>query len=393
MSGQVLNDDGTLHRFVNVYVNDDDVRYLHAARHPGQGRRRDLDPAGRRRRLSTRPRPSHVPMAPYDSVLDLIGNTPMVDDQRSSARTREPASSSSSRAEPRRIGQGPDRPVARRAGRERTASCIPASPARCCIEPTSGNTGIGLALVCRVKGYHLKVVLPTNVSVERRQLLELWGAEIIESPGSEGSNGAVRMARQLADEHPEWVFLYQYANPANPKAHYEGTGPEIWRDCPDVTHLVAGLGTSGTLLGVGRFLKEQNPPRPGLGGRAAVRRDRRRPAEPRRRLHPADLRGARRPRAARPQDRRPATRVDRVDAPADRGRPVRRHLVRRGGRRRGQVRQPARAGDGRGHRRRLARRRLEVPLDRRVDRRPRRRRRAGEVDHLLLNGPRLPSTP
>jgi cysteine synthase B len=110
-----------------------------------------------------------------------------------------------------------------------------------------------------VRGYHLKVVLPTNVSVERRQLLELWGAEIIESPGSEGSNGAVRAARVLAEEHPEWVFLYQYANPANPKAHYEGTGPEIWRDCPEVTHFVAGLGTSGTLLGAGRFLKEQNP--------------------------------------------------------------------------------------------------------------------------------------
>jgi cysteine synthase len=97
------------------------------------------------------------------------------------------------------------------------------------------------------------------VSIERRQLLEAWGAEIIESPGAEGSNGAVRRARALAAEHPEWVFLYQYANPANPKAHYEGTGPEIWRDCPEVTHFVAGLGTSGTLLGVGRYLKEQNP--------------------------------------------------------------------------------------------------------------------------------------
>ncbi len=101
------------------------------------------------------------------------------------------------------------------------------------MEPSSGNTGIGLALVCRVKGYHLKVVMPTNVSLERRQLLQLWGAEIIESPGSEGSNGAVRMAQRLAAEHPEWVFLYQYGNPANPMAHYEGTGPEILRDCPE----------------------------------------------------------------------------------------------------------------------------------------------------------------
>ncbi|MGH9302359.1 MAG: PLP-dependent cysteine synthase family protein, partial [Acidimicrobiales bacterium] len=90
-------------------------------------------------------------------------------------------------------------------------------------------------------------------------LLEVWGAEIIESPGSEGSNGAVRLAQQIAGENPDLAFLYQYANPANPKAHYEGTGPEIWRDCPEITHFVAGLGTSGTLMGVGRFLKERNP--------------------------------------------------------------------------------------------------------------------------------------
>jgi len=127
------------------------------------------------------------------------------------------------------------------------------------IEPTSGNTGIGMAMVCKLKGYHLTVVLPSNVSPERRQLLEVWGAEIIESPGSEGSNGAVKMARDLAADHPEWAFLYQYANPANPKAHYQGTGPEIWRDCPEITHFVAGLGTSGTLLGCGRYLKEHNP--------------------------------------------------------------------------------------------------------------------------------------
>ncbi len=134
---------------------------------------------------------------------------------------------------------------------------VPGKPDQVLMEPTSGNTGIGLAMVCRVKGYHLKVVMPTNVSVERRQLLEVWGAEIIESPGPEGSNGAVRMAQRLAAEHPEWVFLYQYGNPANPKAHYEGTGPEILRDCPGITHFVAGLGTSGTLLGVGRFLREK----------------------------------------------------------------------------------------------------------------------------------------
>ena len=197
-------------------------------------------------------------MALYDSILDLIGNTPH--------GRRQPAQPEPGRPHPDQAGgQNPGGSVKDRVAlslveqAEKDGILVPGEPGQMLIEPTSGNTGIGLALVCRVKGYHLKVVLPTNVSVERRQLLELWGAEIIESPGSEGSNGAVRMARGLAAEHPEWVFLYQYANPANPKAHYEGTGPEIWRDCPEVTHFVAGLGTSGTLLGVGRFLKEQNP--------------------------------------------------------------------------------------------------------------------------------------
>jgi len=97
------------------------------------------------------------------------------------------------------------------------------------------------------------------VSIERRQMLEVFGAEIILTPGEEGSNGAVRRAQELAAEHPEWCFLYQYGNDANPRAHYEGTGPEIWRDCPEITHFVAGLGTSGTLMGTGRYLKEQNP--------------------------------------------------------------------------------------------------------------------------------------
>jgi cysteine synthase len=114
-------------------------------------------------------------------------------------------------------------------------------------------------MIARTRGYPIKIVMPENVSIERRQALEVWGAEIILTSGDEGSNGAVRRAQQLADEHPEWVFLYQYANEANPRAHYETTGPEIWRDAPDVTHFVAGLGTTGTLMGVGRFLKEQNP--------------------------------------------------------------------------------------------------------------------------------------
>jgi cysteine synthase len=195
-------------------------------------------------------------MALYPSVLELIGNTPLVD---ISSLSPNPLARLYIKLE----GQNPGGSVKDRVAlslvtqAEHDGLLVPGKPDQILMEPSSGNTGIGLALVCRVKGYHLKVVMPTNVSVERRQLLELWGAEIIESPGSEGSNGAVRMAQRLAGEHPEWVFLYQYGNPANPKAHYEGTGPEIFRDCPDITHFVAGLGTSGTLLGVGRYLREQ----------------------------------------------------------------------------------------------------------------------------------------
>jgi [CysO sulfur-carrier protein]-thiocarboxylate-dependent cysteine synthase len=195
-------------------------------------------------------------MALYASILDLIGNTPLVD---ISSLSPNPSARLFIKLE----GQNPGGSVKDRIAlslvedAERRGVLVPGKSDQVLLEPTSGNTGIGLAMVCRVRGYTLKAVMPTNVSAERRQLLELWGAEIIESPGTEGSNGAVRMARQLAEEHPEWVFLYQYANPANPKAHYEGTGPEILRDCPGITHFVAGLGTSGTLLGVGHFLREK----------------------------------------------------------------------------------------------------------------------------------------
>jgi cysteine synthase B len=133
------------------------------------------------------------------------------------------------------------------------------TPGKTIIEPSSGNTGIALAMLAQLKGYPIKIVLPENVSIERRQLLEVFGAEIIFSPGSEGSNGAVRKAQELAGDHPEWAFLYQYGNEANPQTHYDTTGPEILRDCPEITHFVAGLGTSGTLMGVGTFLKERKP--------------------------------------------------------------------------------------------------------------------------------------
>jgi [CysO sulfur-carrier protein]-thiocarboxylate-dependent cysteine synthase len=189
------------------------------------------------------------------SVLEMIGDTPLVDvselspnpDVRILAKleSQNPFGSVKDRIAKLMIED------AERHGRLRPGQTI--------VEPSSGNTGIALAAIARVKGYPVKILLPDNVSVERRQMLEVFGAEIILTPGAEGSNGAVRRAEQLAVEHPEWCLLYQYGNDANPRAHYEGTGPEIWRDCPEITHFVAGLGTSGTLMGTGRFLKERNP--------------------------------------------------------------------------------------------------------------------------------------
>ena len=189
------------------------------------------------------------------SVLDLIGNTPLVDVSALSP-------TQGVRILAKLEGQNPGGSVKDRIARamiEAAEADGTLAVGQTILEPSSGNTGIGLAMICRIKGYPLQVVMPENVSVERRQLLEIFGAEIILSPGEEGSNGAVRKAQRLAKERPEVVMLYQYGNPANVGAHYRGTGPEIWRDCPEVTHFVAGLGTSGTLMGVGRYLKEQNP--------------------------------------------------------------------------------------------------------------------------------------
>src|SRR4029079_1845245 len=125
------------------------------------------------------------------------------------------------------------------------------------LEPTSGNTGIALAMVARLRGYRIVCVMPENVSSERVQLLRMYGAEIIFSPAAGGSNAAVAMARKISGEHPDWVMLNQYANEANARAHYESTGPELLRDLPTITHFVAGLGTTGTLMGVGRYLREK----------------------------------------------------------------------------------------------------------------------------------------
>lgn len=194
-------------------------------------------------------------MAVYPSVIDLIGDTPILDVSHLSPNPDV-------RILAKLEGNNPAGSVKDRIARSMIADAEAdgsLSPGQTIVEPSSGNTGIALAMIAQLKGYPIKIVLPENVSIERRQLLEVFGAEIILSPGAEGSNGAVRRATSLADQHPDWAFLYQYANEANPRAHYETTGPEIWRDVPEITHFVAGLGTSGTLMGVGTFLKEQNP--------------------------------------------------------------------------------------------------------------------------------------
>ena len=191
----------------------------------------------------------------FDSLIDSVGRTPLVglprlspsDEVRLWAKLedRNPTGSIKDRAALRMVEQAEADGLLR--------------PGATILEPTSGNTGISLAMAAKLKGYRLVCVMPENTSVERTQLLRMWGAEVVYSPGAGGSNEAVRVARRLAEEHPEWVMLYQYGNPANADAHYLTTGPEILADLPTITHFVAGLGTTGTLMGAGRFLRERVP--------------------------------------------------------------------------------------------------------------------------------------
>jgi len=198
-------------------------------------------------------------MTRYDSLLDALGETPLVGLPRLS---------------PRWAGDAPVRLWAKLEDRNPTGSVKDRAalymvrhaeadgtltPGCTILEPTSGNTGISLAMVAKLRGYGLVCVMPENTSVERRQLLEMFGARIIYSPAEGGSNEAVAVAKRLAAENPDWVMLYQYGNAANALAHYEGTGPEILRDLPTITHFVAGLGTTGTLMGAGRYLREKTP--------------------------------------------------------------------------------------------------------------------------------------
>src|SRR4249919_4161379 len=191
----------------------------------------------------------------YDSLLDSVGGTPLVGLPRLSPATdvrlwakledRNPTGSVKDRAAFFMIEQA-----------EKDGLLAPG--ATIC-EPTSGNTGISLAMVSHLRGYRMICVMPENTSAERRQLLLMYGAQVISSPAAGGSNEAVRVAKRLAAEHPDWVMLYQYGNEANARAHYQTTGPELLADLPAITHFVGGLGTTGTLMGVGRYFREHKP--------------------------------------------------------------------------------------------------------------------------------------
>jgi cysteine synthase B len=191
----------------------------------------------------------------YDSLLDSLGRTPLIGLPRLSP---SPAARLWAKLEDRNpTGSVKDRAAFFMVARAEKEGLL--KPGSTLLEPTSGNTGISLAMVAKLRGYRLICVMPENTSAERRQLLEMYGARIISSPAAGGSNEAVRIAKQLAAGNPDWVMLYQYGNEANSLAHYETTGPEILEDLPSVTHFVAGLGTTGTLMGTGRYLREHVP--------------------------------------------------------------------------------------------------------------------------------------
>ena len=191
----------------------------------------------------------------FDSLLDSLGRTPLVGLPRLSPRDDVRLWAKLEDRNP--TGSVKDRPAFYMIEKAEKEGLL--TPGCTILEPTSGNTGISLAMVAKLRGYEMVCVMPENTSAERRQLLEMWGARIISSPAAGGSNEAVRVAKGLAEENPDWVMLYQYGNEANALAHYETTGPEILEDLPTVTHFVAGLGTTGTLMGVGRYLREQVP--------------------------------------------------------------------------------------------------------------------------------------
>src|SRR3954462_12581116 len=198
-------------------------------------------------------------MARYESLIDALGDTPLVGLPNLSPRWEgeRPVRLWAKLEDRNPTGSIKDRAALAMIGAAEADGRLP--PGCTILEPTSGNTGISLAMVAKLRGYGLVCVMPENTSIERRQLLEMFGARIIFSPAAGGPNQAVATAKELSAQNPDWVMLYQYGNAANAQAHYEGTGPELLRDLPTITHFVAGLGTTGTLMGTGRFFREHRP--------------------------------------------------------------------------------------------------------------------------------------
>jgi len=245
LGSQVLENGNEIVPFVNVYVNNEDVRTLEGLETPvGDGTSVILLPAmaGGERTLTP-------------SLLETIGGTPLVELSRISPE-------GGARLYAKLEGQNPTGSIKDRIAKtmvEAAESSGELEPGRELLEPTSGNTGISLAMVAKLRGYPLTCVLPENSTPERVRMLELYGAKVVFSPGGEGSNGAVRHALRLAESDPRYFMLNQYANEANPRAHYEGTGAEIAEALPRVDAFVAGLGTGGTLMGAGERLRESFP--------------------------------------------------------------------------------------------------------------------------------------
>jgi cysteine synthase/molybdopterin converting factor small subunit len=245
LGSQVLENGNEIAPFVNVYVNNEDVRTLEGLETPvGDGTTVILLPAmaGGERTLTS-------------SLLEAIGQTPLVEVPRL-------APDGGARIFAKLEGQNPTGSIKDRIAKtmiEAAEAAGELEPGRELLEPTSGNTGISLAMVAKLKGYPLTCVLPENATPERIRMLELYGAEVLFSPANEGSNGAVRYALRLAERDPRYFMLNQYANDANPRAHYEGTGAEIAEALHRVDAFVAGLGTGGTLMGAGERLRESFP--------------------------------------------------------------------------------------------------------------------------------------
>ena len=249
---QLVDGQGRLHRFVNVYLNDEDVRFLEGAETAlREGDEVSILPAlaGGAAAIGA------APCAPAASVLDRVGRTPLVEIAAMSPNPAVRIFAKLEGANP--TGSVKDRIALRMIEAAEADGRL--EPGQTILEPTSGNTGISLAMIGRARGYPVKVVMPAAVTRERVDLLESFGAEIIYSPGELGTNGSVREAERAAAAHPGWFMPFQYGNEDNPRAHYETTAPEIIEELPDAGVFVAGLGTGGTLTGVGRRLKEHNP--------------------------------------------------------------------------------------------------------------------------------------